>query len=281
MTGSILRGFFKDGELDSVRLEGMATTLYHIFEDSIYQGNNRASGDTIVLKFGEDDLESIFISGGSEGTYTPDSLGSDIDGKVVYQSDKIKYNMQDESTDLLGEANIDYTDMNLKAGFINVAWRSNLLKALPSSDKDSTITPFRPTMIEEGNEPMVGDTMIYNLDSQNGKVIRGKTKADDGYYHGKEIRNQNMDIFYIDDAIYTTCELEEPHFHFDMNRMKMINNDKVVARPIVLYIADIPIFGLPFGVFPHQKGRRHSGWIMPSYGTDNRWGGYILSLIHI
>ena len=278
MTGSILRGFFRDGELDSVRLEGMATTLYHIFEDSIYQGNNRASGDTIVLKFGEDDLESIFISGGSEGTYTPDSLGSDIDGKVVYQSDKIKYNMQDESTDLLGEANIDYTDMNLKAGFINVAWRSNLLKALPSSDKDSTITPFRPTMIEEGNEPMVGDTMIYNLDSQNGKVIRGKTKADDGYYHGKEIRNQNMDIFYIDDAIYTTCELEEPHFHFDMNRMKMINNDKVVARPIVLYIADIPIFGLPFGVFPHQKGRRHSGWIMPSYGTDNRWGGYINGL---
>ena len=50
--------------------------------------------------------------------------------------------MQDESTDLLGEANIDYTDMNLKAGFINVAWRSNLLKALPSSDKDSTITPL-------------------------------------------------------------------------------------------------------------------------------------------
>ena len=115
MTGSILRGFFKDGELDSVRLEGMATTLYHIFEDSIYQGNNRASGDTIVLKFGEDDLESIFISGGSEGTYTPDSLGSDIDGKVVYQSDKIKYNMQDESTDLLGEANIDNTDMNHKS----------------------------------------------------------------------------------------------------------------------------------------------------------------------
>ena len=58
----------------------------------------------------------------------------------------------------------------------------------------------------------------------------------------------------------------------------MINNDKVVARPIVLYIADIPIFGLPFGVFPHQKGRRHSGWIMPSYGTDNRWGGYINGL---
>jgi len=278
MTGSMLRGFFKEGELDSVRLEGMATTLYHVFEDSVYQGKNNASGDTIVLKFGEDDIETISITGGSEGTYTPDSLNSDMGGKVIYQSDRIEYDMESESTDLFGEANIDYTDMNLKAGFINVAWRSNILKALPSSESDSTIDELRPTMVEEGNEPMTGDTMIYNLDTQHGKVIRGKTKAEDGYYHGKEIRNQSMDVFYIDDAIYTTCDLDDPHFHFDMNKMKMINNDKVVARPIVLYIADIPIFGLPFGVFPHQKGRRHSGWIMPSYGTDNRWGGYINGL---
>ena len=58
----------------------------------------------------------------------------------------------------------------------------------------------------------------------------------------------------------------------------MINEDKVVARPIILHIANIPIFGLPFGVFPHQKGRRNSGWIMPSYGTDARWGGYVNGL---
>ena len=87
-----------------------------------------------------------------------------------------------------------------------------------------------------------------------------------------------MSIFYIDDAAYTTCDLDHPHFHFEMNRMKMINEDKVLARPIILYIANIPIFGVPFGLFPHQKGNRHSGWIMPSYGTDARWGGYINGL---
>ena len=87
-----------------------------------------------------------------------------------------------------------------------------------------------------------------------------------------------MDIFYANDAAYTTCDLDHPHFHFEMDRMKMINEDKVLARPIILYIANIPVFGLPFGVFPHQKGNRHSGWIMPSYGTDARWGGYINGL---
>ena len=278
MTGSALHGFFVDGKLDSMRLEGMATTIYHIFEDSIYQGNNKASGDTIQMKFKDNDLETIFISGGSEGTYTPDSSDTQMEGPIKYKSEDIEYNMSDESTDLHGDASIDYTNINLTAGFINVAWKNNLLKALPQSERDSLYGNIRPTMVEKGDDPMVGDTMIYNLETKNGKVIRGKTQAEDGYYHGQEIRNQDMSVFYIDDAAYTTCDLDHPHFHFEMNRMKMINEDKVLARPIILYIANIPIFGVPFGLFPHQKGNRHSGWIMPSYGTDSRWGGYINGL---
>ena len=278
MTGSTLRGFFVDGNLDSMRLEGMATTLYHIFEDSVYQGKNESSGDTISMKFGADDLEKIFVSGGSRGTYTPDSTNADMEGAVVYESEDIEYDVANEFTNLHGDAIIDYTNVNLNAGFINVAWQNNLLKAYPESMLDSTYGRIRPTMVEQGEEPMVGDTMMYNLETRHGKVLRGKTKAQDGYYHGQEIRNQDMDVLYIDDAAYTTCDLDEPHFHFESRNMKMINEDKVVARPIVLYIANIPIFGLPFGVFPHQKGRRHSGWIMPSYGKDSRWGQYINGL---
>ena len=113
-----------------------------------------------------------------------------------------------------GGAVIDYTNINLKAGFINVAWRYNLLKAFPESERDSSYGWIRPSMVENGEEPMVGDTMIYNLETRHGKVIQGTTKAEDGYYHGQEIRNQDMDIFYIDDATYTTCDLDNPHFHF-------------------------------------------------------------------
>ena len=51
--------------------------------------------------------------------------------------------------------------------------------------------------------------------------------------------------------------------------MKIINQDKVIARPIVLYISRIPIIALPFGIFPHKSGGRHSGWIMPGYGENS------------
>ena len=278
MTGATLRGFFVDGSLDSLRLEGMATTLYHLFEDSVYQGRNQVSGDTISMRFNDKDLEQIFVAGGSRGTYTPDSTSQDVDGPVIYSSDDIEYDIAGEYMDLHGDADIEYTNVALSAGFINMEWNKNLLKATPMSNRDSTYGFLLPSMIEAEKDPLKGDSMVYNLETRQGKVIKGKTKAEDGYYHGEEIRNQDMDIFYAEDAAYTTCELDHPHFHFQMNRMKMINEDKVVARPIVLYIADIPVFGLPFGVFPHQKGRRRSGWIMPSYGTDARWGGYVNGL---
>ena len=51
LAGYTLKGFFVGGKLDSWQVEGMATTLYHVFEDSIYQGKNIASGETIVMQF--------------------------------------------------------------------------------------------------------------------------------------------------------------------------------------------------------------------------------------
>ena len=69
LRGKTLNGFFIGGELDSLRLEGMARSVYHVFEDSIYKGINEASGDTITLLFDKEDIEEILISGGAEGIY--------------------------------------------------------------------------------------------------------------------------------------------------------------------------------------------------------------------
>ncbi|MEA1882765.1 MAG: putative LPS assembly protein LptD, partial [Candidatus Marinimicrobia bacterium] len=278
MTSRSLKAYFVDGALDSMRLEGMATTLYHVFEDSIYQGKNLASGDTIRIKFSKGNLNRIFISGGSRGLYTPDTVAAEIDSPVEYASNHIDYHIPEEETDLHGEAQISYTDVDLSAGFVNVQWQTNLLKALPESDFDTLSPPVRPTLVEQGRDPMEGDMLLYNLETRRGKVTQGRTKVEDGYYTGYEIRNREDNIFYIDQSTYSTCDLPVPHFHFESAHMKMINDDKVVARPIVLYIAGIPIMALPLGIFPQQKGRRHSGWLMPGYGESRVRGQYLNGL---
>ena len=71
---------------------------------------------------------------------------------------------------------------------------------------------------------MIGNEMTYNLETKRGKIIYGKTTADDGFYKGKEIRNQDNKIAYIQNSIFTTCDLDTPHFHFESNKMKIVQN---------------------------------------------------------
>ena len=61
MESTVLTGYFVEGILDSMRLEGMATSLYHIFEDSLYQGKNKTSGDTITISFRDNDLDIVIV----------------------------------------------------------------------------------------------------------------------------------------------------------------------------------------------------------------------------
>ena len=275
MTGKILKAYFVEGKLDSMRLESMATTLYHVFNDTIFQGVNITSGDTITLQFTDQELKKIYISGGARGTYTPDSSNKSLDNIIKYSANDIDYQISDETTHLVGNAQVDYTDMTLTAGFIGVNWKTNILDALPKVANDSISREIKPTIKEGRQEPMYGNTMKYDLKTQRGKILFGKTKAEDGYYSSSDIRNEDKNTFYMKQSIYTTCDLDTPHFHFASSKMKMIHNDKVIAKPITLYLAQIPIISLPFAVLPQQKGGRQSGWIMPSYGTGSLRGHYL------
>ncbi len=275
MTGKTLKAYFIESKLDSMRLEGMATSVYHVFNDSTYQGLNETSGDTITLQFSKQELQNIFISGGARGTYSPDTSNKSLGDIIHYSANNIDYQIPKEITHLVGNAQVDYGDITLTSGFIGVNWKTNLLDALPIAINDTTSRAIKPTLKEGKQEPLFGDGMKYNLQTQRGKILQGKTKAEDGYYTSSEIRNENKDVFYMKHSIYSTCELDTPHFHFASSQMKMIHNDKVIAKPLTLHIAQIPLISLPFAVLPMQKGGRQSGWIMPSYGTSGLRGHYL------
>ena len=276
--GSKMTSFFDNGQLKLIQVEGMAKTLYHVFEDSIYMGKNNSSGDTIIMNFSDNSLDQININGGSKGEYIPDSLSNDVDSKINYSSDFIKYKLDSEETDFRGNTHIKYEETDLEAGFITVNWRTNILNAKPMAIGDSSINPIYPTINEKGRDPMTGDEMIYNLKTKKGRITKGSTKADDGFYTGNQIRNESEKVIFIENSTYTTCDLDTAHFHFESSKMKIIQNDIVIAKPIILHIAQIPILGIPLGIFPHKGGKRHSGWIMPSYGDSKNRGQYIQGL---
>ncbi len=272
LSARTIEATFSDEKLSRLALHGMASSIYHVVEDTVLQGVNNATGDTISLAFDDQSvLNRITVRGGARGRFEPEEDNASVDTVVDYRAEFIDYDIPAEITYLDQGARVDYRDNGLSAGSMKLTWQNNLLRAERAYNE-------LPTLHQAGRDPMVGEYMEFDLISEKGRVIQGRTKLAGGYYHGDLVHRYPRDIFYVEQSKYTTCSLDEPHFYFASSRMKMLQGDKVIAKPIILYLADVPLIGLPFAVFPNKAGGRRSGLIMPGYGESRNHGQYIYGL---
>jgi len=202
---------------------------------------------------------------------------SGIDTVVVYSAtDSIVYSLSSKTMYLYGKADIKYRDLGLKAEQIDINWNTSILNAVgvpDSSDTSGTGLRGAPNLID-GAETYRGVRIAYNFKTKKGKVDVGKTEIEQGYYVGEHIKKISTDILFVADGRYTTCDAKHPHYYFASPEMKIVLQDQIVGRPVYLYVSDVPVFALPFAVFPAQRGRR-SGFIAPAYGQSGR-GRYLL-----
>lgn len=215
---------------------------------------------------------------------------SEIDTVIYYDAKIINNDLDGRKSYFIGDAVVKYKDIVLKAGLITLDWDAHLITAesvldttwvpTDSTASDSTMDIKRKGEPEltEGGTKMTGEKMLYNYKTERGRIMRGRTDIEGGKYKGTQIKRIDPKVFNISYSSYTTCDLDSnPHFHFESRRMKMIPNDKVIAKPIILYLGNIPMFGLPFAVLPHKKGR-HSGILIPRYGQSAVEGRFLREL---
>jgi hypothetical protein len=74
LSGDTLNMQFTQRKLSRMVIDRRATSVYHLFEDSLANGLNRTSGDRIVMEFDSGKVASITVQGGAEGEYVPENL---------------------------------------------------------------------------------------------------------------------------------------------------------------------------------------------------------------
>jgi lipopolysaccharide assembly outer membrane protein LptD (OstA) len=239
------------------------------------QQRQRAVSDTLRVRGGS----LADTAGGVADTLKPVASPSGIDSVVTYTAvDSVHYALKNRKMYLYGKGDIKYRELGLKSETIDINWNTAVLNArgvADTSDSAGTRMKGEPILID-GSETYNGSTITYNFKTKRGKIDLGKTEIEQGLYYGSAIKKVDTDVLYVASGRFTTCNLEHPHYYFGSPEMKVMVRDKVVARPIFLYIADVPVFALPFGIFPSERGRR-SGLIMPAYGESSR-GRYLTHL---
>jgi lipopolysaccharide assembly outer membrane protein LptD (OstA) len=201
---------------------------------------------------------------------------SEID-TVIYSSasDSLIFFVKDKKMNIHGDGKIEYQRMQITSANIFIDFERNQIKATgeyPDSAEDKLInTP----VLSEAGESYDGNSMTYNFKTARGTMSAVNTEIEGGYVTGDKIKKVDKKTYFIKDGIYTTCNESCPHYYIASSRMKMEQEEELVAEWIWLYFGEVPFpIPVPFGVFPIQSGRR-SGIIAPVFGTDATYGTYI------
>ncbi|MCX6294781.1 MAG: putative LPS assembly protein LptD, partial [Bacteroidetes bacterium] len=194
--------------------------------------------------------------------------------KVSYSaSDSMLIDQVNQKAYLYNNAVVVYDGLNLKAGYIEIDFAKNMVYATVM--KDSAGKYVQKPVFEQGEDKFTAEKITYNFNTKKGKIVDVITQQGEGFIHGRDIKKDTNNVYYVGHGKYTTCDLEHPHFYIGAKKIKVIPNDKIITGPAVLYIADIPTpLAIPFGFFPNKKGRA-SGILLPTYGESTNMGFFL------
>lgn len=189
---------------------------------------------------------------------------SGIDTIVFYRAtDSIIFDVEKKIMILRGSSSIEMRNQKLKAETIELDFDKSTLKAEGTRDSNNKLIGI-PHFTEAGEE-YFGKNILYNFRTNRGTITFGETELGEGFYFGTKIKRISENELFVQDGYYTTCDAPHPHFYFGSPKMKVALHDRIFIDPIIFYVEDMPIFGVPFGLFFPSKSGRQSGIIVPSF----------------
>ena len=135
-------------------------------------------------------------------------------------------------------------------------------------------------MLDASGEPhlfdrdqvLVGEGIRYDTCRRRGVVNDALTNFTEGstvwFLRGNVAQDSSSSRIYAGASEITSCDLPTPHYHFAAREMKWISKNVLVARPVTLYVRDVPILWLPF-IFQDVRPGRRSGILVPQFGLND------------
>lgn len=269
LTGQRVDVFVTQNRIDSLLALGSARNEYTAASrPGRTQERNLATGDSILVWFKNRKVDRARVVGHAQGEYRSPVDETDtlaVANEVVrYDGRVIDFVVPKNRIVLDGQAHLTYRELELNARRVEF-----------DSEKQSLVAQGAPVLLDRGDR-VDGHLMTYDLESRTGTIYQAKTAYERGLYRGERIRKAGENQLDVLSGSYSTCDLEHPHYHFSARQMKIYLKDKLVAKPVVFYLRNVPVLALPFYVFPIKPGR-HSGFLFPTFefGFSNRSGQFL------
>lgn len=212
------------------------------------------------------------------GQNTPSSPPNSEPGEVVdYDADDIYFSVDSGLGYLTGNARVISGSMTLTAHRIVLNLDENLVCAY--GKRDSLGAWVGRPVFQDGPQSFSQDQLCYNFETGKGLSRHAVTTEQDIVFHADRAKRQPDETVHVRNGKFTTCDADNPHFHFHLTKAIMVPNEKVVSGPLYLKFRKIPTpLALPFGWFPLQREKQNQGVLLPGYGDGGDLGFFLKDL---
>ncbi len=187
-----------------------------------------------------------------------------------YAEDSAVVMIKNKKIFLYGKTKTEYKDVTLTAPQVGIDQQTQVLTAVNKTDSTGAIT--EEAVFKQGENEFNSDTIVYNIKSQKGLTKNTITQSGEMFVHGEVVKKVNESVTFVRKGVFTTCNLDDPHFAFKANKLKVINKKVAVSGPAHPEFEGVPIpIYVPFGFYPLSQGR-HSGFLPPQFATNDQMG---------
>lgn len=195
-----------------------------------------------------------------------------MDSKVYYSStDSIVANLKTNKISMYGSAMVEYDGIKLTADLIEMDTEKKEVYAIYTLDEEGNRVGI--PKFEQGTQSFTAASIRYNFETEKGYIEELRTQQDEMHLHMGVAKRQSNEEVHFTQGKFTTCELDEPHFHFQLSKAVMVPEKRIATGPMNLWVKGIPTpLGLPFSVIPTQDKEAESGLIFPMITPVSQYG---------
>jgi hypothetical protein len=198
-----------------------------------------------------------------------------IESPIVYNAeDSIIISFDGQKVYLYNKASVTYQNIELTAYFIELNLQTKEIFA--EGILDSTETLVQKPVFKQGSEMYKSETMHYNFETEKAFITKVVSEQGEGRILSDKTKKISRDVFITENAKYTTCDADEPHFYLRLSKAKVIEGNKIITGWAYMVIEGFPIYfpSIPFGYFPNTP-TYSSGILVPTYGEEQNRGFFL------
>jgi len=233
-------------------------------------GETGGIGETVKIDNTQETPATEEVVGAEETEKTEEEIEAETEEEldISLTAEYITYEKINEEDLIIAKDGVQfkYQDIEVKADYLKINLTTHLLFASGEVffKQDETETNCKELTYNWKTKKII---LLRLKGELTGEGIEGKV-----YYQGEKMENF-PEAVELTGGSFTTCELEEPHYHIVAKEMTIYPKDKIIARNISWYEGKTKIITLPyFLIFLDRKTQMP---ILPKIGQNSADGWFI------